>query len=41
MQLLLGSIKQFSQDTFSSLKIRNYRLYFLGQIISKSGRLIA
>jgi MFS family permease len=37
MQLLLDSIKQFSRDTFSSLRIRNYRLYFLGQIISTSG----
>src|SRR5512135_1954932 len=37
MQPLLDSIKQFSQDTFSSLKIRNYRLYYLGQIISTSG----
>jgi len=37
MQLLLDSFKQFGQDTFSSLKIRNYRLYYLGQIISTSG----
>ena len=37
MQLLLDSIKRFGYDTFSSLRIRNYRLYFLGQIISTSG----
>ncbi len=37
MQLLFASIKQFSRDTFSSLRVRNYRLYFLGQIISTSG----
>lgn len=37
MQLFFESIKHFSQDTFSSLKIRNYRLYYLGQIISTSG----
>ncbi|HEY3345393.1 MAG TPA: MFS transporter [Anaerolineaceae bacterium] len=30
-------LKQFSRDTFSSLHIRNYRLYYLGQIISTSG----
>jgi MFS family permease len=29
--------KQFSQNTFSSLHIRNYRLYYMGQIISTSG----
>jgi MFS family permease len=37
MQLLPDSIKHFGIDTFSSLRIRNYRLYFLGQIISVSG----
>jgi MFS family permease len=31
------SLKQYSQDTFSSLKIRNYRLYYTGQVISTSG----
>jgi len=30
-------LKKFSQVTFSSLKIRNYRLYFIGQSISLSG----
>ncbi len=32
-----NSFKQFSQNTFSSLQIRNYRLYYIGQIISTSG----
>ncbi len=31
------SLAQFGHDTFSSLKIRNYRLYYLGQVISTSG----
>jgi MFS family permease len=31
------SLKQYGQDTFSSLKIRNYRLYYTGQVISTSG----
>ena len=30
-------LRQFSQDTFSSLRVRNYRLYYIGQIISTSG----
>ena len=29
--------KRLSQDTFSSLHVRNYRLYYFGQIISTSG----
>ncbi len=29
--------RRLGRDTFSSLKIRNYRLYFIGQIISVSG----
>ncbi|MHB1686903.1 MAG: MFS transporter [Ignavibacteriaceae bacterium] len=32
-----NSLKKFSGNTFSSLKIRNYRLYFIGQSISLSG----
>ncbi len=28
---------QYANNTFSSLKIRNYRLYYIGQIISTSG----
>ncbi len=31
------SLRQFSRDTFSSLNIRNFRLYYIGQIISTSG----
>lgn len=30
-------MKEFFHTTFSSLKIRNYRLYYLGQIVSQSG----
>ena len=30
-------LRTFSDSTFSSLKIRNYRLYFIGQSISVSG----
>jgi MFS family permease len=31
------TIRQFGESTFSSLRIRNYRLYFIGQVISNSG----
>jgi MFS family permease len=31
------AIRQVGQSTFSSLRIRNYRLYFVGQVISNSG----
>jgi MFS family permease len=34
---LLSLLQKFKQNTFSSLKIRNYRLYFIGQSISLSG----
>lgn len=34
---LSSYLQQFSQETFSSLHIRNYRLYYIGQIISTSG----
>ena len=34
---MLNPLSQFSQTTFSSLGIRNYRLYYIGQIISTSG----
>ena len=37
MRQLTFSLRQFSQETFSSLYIRNYRLYYIGQIISTSG----
>jgi len=30
-------LRHFSQETFSSLYVRNYRLYYIGQIISTSG----
>ena len=30
-------LRQFSRETFSSLHVRNYRLYYIGQIISTSG----
>lgn len=33
----MDKILKFSQNTFSSLSIRNYRLYFFGQAISLSG----
>ncbi|MFA5871575.1 MAG: MFS transporter [Parcubacteria group bacterium] len=32
-----AKIKKFSQDTFSSLATRNFRLYFIGQSISMAG----
>jgi MFS family permease len=31
------TIHQFRRDTFASLQVRNYRLYYIGQIISTSG----
>ncbi|MGE5139294.1 MAG: MFS transporter [Rudaea sp.] len=34
---MLDSLAALSQTTFSSLKIRNYRLYYIGQVISVSG----
>jgi len=34
---LSGYARNFSQETFSSLLIRNYRLFYIGQIISTSG----
>ena len=34
---LSSYLRQFSQETFSSLHVRNYRLYYIGQIISTSG----
>ncbi len=33
----MEAIKKFGNQTFASLKIRNYRLYFIGQGISLSG----
>jgi MFS family permease len=37
MAQLSLTLKQFGQDTFSSFQVRNYRLYYIGQIISTSG----
>ncbi len=37
MSLNLTALKNYSRNTFSSLAVRNYRLYYLGQIISTSG----
>lgn len=37
MQNLRNTLRQYGRDTFSSLYIRNYRLYYIGQIISTSG----
>ena len=37
MKNLSSSLRHFSQETFSSLHVRNYRLYYIGQIISTSG----
>ncbi len=31
------AFKRFSRDTFTSFGVRNYRLYYIGQIISTSG----
>src|SRR5512135_2042997 len=31
------ALRQFGSSTFSSLRVRNYRLYYIGQIISTSG----
>ena len=37
MEKIRNFIKKKSIETFSSLSIRNYRLYYIGQIISTSG----
>jgi MFS family permease len=34
---LFAYLRQHSHETFSSLYVRNYRLYYIGQIISTSG----
>src|SRR5512146_847702 len=34
---LFRNLREYSQGTFSSLYVRNYRLYYIGQIISTSG----
>ena len=37
MDHLSSYLRHFSQETFPSLHVRNYRLYYIGQIISTSG----
>ncbi len=37
MAQFITGIKQFGKETFSSFSVRNYRLYYIGQIISTSG----
>lgn len=37
MEHILSYLRQHSRETFSSLYIRNYRLYYIGQVISTSG----
>jgi MFS family permease len=37
MQRMIPYLRQHSRETFAALYIRNYRLYYIGQIISTSG----
>lgn len=37
MRGIFSLVRDISTNTFSSLRIRNYRLYFIGQGISLSG----
>ena len=37
MPRLSGQLTRFSRDTFASFQVRNYRLYYIGQVISTSG----
>jgi MFS family permease len=37
MSELTARFRRFSRDTFTSFSVRNYRLYYIGQIISTSG----
>src|SRR5512135_2695383 len=37
MTQIMGSFRRFSRETFTSFEVRNYRLYYIGQIISTSG----
>jgi MFS family permease len=37
MERIFASLRRYSRETFSSLYVRNYRLYYIGQIISTSG----
>ncbi len=34
---MVYALGQYANNTFSSLRIRNYRLYYIGQIVSTSG----
>jgi len=40
MGQLFTYLREHSYDTFSSLYVRNYRLYYIGQIISTSGTFV-
>jgi MFS family permease len=37
MRRIIPYLRQHSRETFSSLYVRNYRLYYIGQVISTSG----
>lgn len=37
MSQILVWLQRFTRDTFTSFSVRNYRLYYIGQIISTSG----
>lgn len=37
MSRSLGAVRRVAVETFSSLRVRNYRLYFAGQVVSVSG----
>ncbi len=37
---MLKSLSQYGESTFSSLRVRNYRLYYIGQIISNTGTIM-
>ena len=37
MTQFTATLKNFSRETFSSFQVRNYRLYYIGQVISTSG----
>jgi len=37
MEHIITYLRHYSRETFSSLYVRNYRLYYIGQIISTSG----
>src|SRR5260221_9786654 len=37
MPAILEALRAYSTATFSSLRVRNYRMYYIGQVISTSG----